>query len=126
MLSTLTLVGAYHPDGAPLDQRRVVVELTLRPNVGDLRRGRIPGRAVIEIEGLAERALGTSWTTLAWRRIDYRFTFESALRGRCELALSQRFERVTWRAATELCGSLSAAAPRLDGVVRLRVGWRIV
>jgi hypothetical protein len=117
-----TLIGDYHPAAAPLDRRRLSLEI-----------GRFLVRAEglafdasIHVEGVAERAPASGVVVGSRPCFEYRVVFEGDDGVQYALGLSQRLERITFRALTELRGELTRAEPEAEvvGPACLRFDWR--
>ena len=113
---TLTLWGAYHRLVRPLEQRSLVVHVSIdRP--AEL-------TAVVEAEGLVAEGKAS----VEWRRsgfiVDYRIHFLDDRGARCTLELVQRFDDWTLRACTELDGTLRDGDATAWGRARLRIDYR--
>jgi hypothetical protein len=117
-----SLAGAYHRQGHPLEQRRLVVELQL-PLA--LVFHAVDVRATVHVEGIAlaadAQALLRAWegrSTLAAE-----FLLESDDGTPHVITVSSTITRFDVRALTELTGTIRTAAAVI-GPVKLRVDWR--
>jgi hypothetical protein len=120
---SVSLIGAYHPAGAPLEQRRLALELRLRVALAPGPGWGLVTSGVVTAEGLAARARAEVEVRLDGTVVRTRASFPADDGRAVTVALAQRFDRITIRRITELSGAVL-----LDGVplgpARLRLDWR--
>jgi hypothetical protein len=127
------LAGAYHPEGQPLVQRRLLVEtaLPLDAAIGVFGGfGEAKLTAFISVEEIATRALGEGTLRLVHARgdgpseasADVTFTGDDGRH--YVLALATTFEWRGIRALTEIEGTLTRIPGDLVAPARLRIDWR--
>lgn len=121
MSFAFTLIGTYHPQGRPLERRRLVV--SLEPRRFDLTSAGLDG--LVHAEGLAPRASASGVVVFGRRRFAaYRIHFSDALGRRCELDFGHDPSRPLIVALTELRGTIECDAIGRVGPLTLRFDWR--
>ena len=129
----MKLAGAYHPEGQPLVQRRLLVEATLPLDVAV---GMFGGggeaklAAYISAEEIAERAHGEGMVRVvrapaegpSEASADVTFTGDDGRH--YVLALATTFEWRGIRALTEIEGTLRRIPGDFVALARLRIDWR--
>lgn len=124
---TLTLAGAYHPEGKPLVQKRIVVEATLPLSLvfGESRLS-----ACVSVEDVAATAPAEGMVRLSRgspdgpSEVSADVTFTGEDGSHYVLSLGTMFSRRGIRALTEVEGALTRVPGALVGPVRLRLDWR--
>jgi hypothetical protein len=124
---TVTLAGAYHPEGKPLVQRRLLAEATV-PLAAAF--GETKLTAYVTAEEIATRALGEGMIRVARggahgpseASADLTFTGDDGRH--YALALATTFQWRGIRALTEIEGTLTRVPGDFVAAARLRIDWR--
>jgi hypothetical protein len=121
----ITLAGAYHPEGRPLDQRALTVELALPRTFP---RAEIAVNGTVDAEDVATRAHVDGVVRLIERppSVSAELGFKGDDGQSYVLSFGSDVTRIDMRSLTELTGTITRvpATATAVGVVRLRLDWR--